>query len=48
MVTPQWSSGCGACIPELTTRRQRGRSQALWTVVMRRLPSQSIRTSREA
>ena len=28
-----------ACIPELTTRRHRGRSQAPWTVVMLRQPS---------
>ena len=39
MMTPRWSSGCGACIPELTTRRHRGRSQAPWTVVMLRQPS---------
>ena len=32
MMTPRRSSGCGACIPELTTRRHRGRSQAPWTV----------------
>ena len=25
MMTPRRSSGCGACIPELTTRRHRGR-----------------------
>ena len=32
MMTPRRrSSGCGACIPELTTRRHRGRSQAPWT-----------------
>ena len=30
MMTPRWSSGCGACIHELTTRRHRGRSQAPW------------------
>ena len=24
MMTPRRSSGCGACIPELTTRRHRG------------------------
>ena len=24
MITPRRSSGCGACIPELTTRRHRG------------------------
>ena len=49
MMTPRRSSGCGACIPELTTRRHRGRSQALpWTIVMLvRKPSQSIHTSRE-
>ena len=34
MMTPRRSSGCGACIPELTTRRDRGRSQAPWTIVM--------------
>ena len=39
MMTPRRSSGCGACIPELTTRRHRGRSQAPWTVVMLRQPS---------
>ena len=39
MKTPRRSSGCGACIPELTTRRHRGRSQAPWTVVMLRQPS---------
>ena len=27
MMTPRRSSGCGACIPELTTRRHRGRSR---------------------
>ena len=45
----QRSSGCGACIPKLTiTRRQCGRSQAPWTIVMIvRKPSQSIHTSRE-
>ena len=32
MMTPRRSSGCGACIPELTPRRPRGRSQAPWTV----------------
>ena len=49
MVTPRRSSGCGACIPELTTRRHRGRSQAPWTIVMQlvRKPSQSIHTSTE-
>ena len=50
MMTPRRSSGCGACIPELTTRRRRhrGRSQAPWTIVMLvRKPSQSIHTSRE-
>ena len=48
MMTPRRSSGCGACIPELTTRRDRGRSQAPWTIVMLvRKPSQSIHTSRE-
>ena len=49
MMTPRRSSGCGACIPELTTRnRHRGRSQAPWTIVMLvRKPSQSIHTSRE-
>ena len=37
-----------ACIPELTTRRYRGRSQAPWTIVMLiRKPSQNIHTSRE-
>ena len=47
MMTPRWSSGWGACIPELTSRR-RGRSQAPWTIVMLvRKPSQSIHTSRE-
>ena len=25
MMNPRRSSGCGACIPELTTRRHRGR-----------------------
>ena len=39
MMTPRRSSRCGACIPELTTRRHRGRSQAPWTVVMLRQPS---------
>ena len=39
MMTPPRSSGCGACIPELTTRRHRGRSQAPRTVVMLRQPS---------
>ena len=39
MMTPRRSSGCGACIPELTTRRHRGRSQAPWTVAMLRQPS---------
>ena len=48
VMTPRRSSGCGACIPELTTRRHRGRSQAPWTVVMFRQPSQSTHTSREA
>ena len=49
MMTPRRSSGCGACIPVLTTRnRHRGRSQAPWTIVMLvRKPSQSIHTSRE-
>ena len=48
MITPRRSSGCSACIPELTTRRHRGRSQAPWTIVMLvRKPSQSIHTSRE-
>ena len=48
MMTPRRSSGCGACIPELTTRRHRGRSQAPWTIVMLvRKPSQSIHTPRE-
>ena len=49
MMTPRRSSGCGACIPELTTRNgHRGRSQAPWTIVMLvRKPSQSIHTSRE-
>ena len=48
MMTPRRSSGWGACIPELTTRRYRGRSQAPWTIVMLvRKPSQSIHTSRE-
>ena len=48
MMTPRRPSGCGACIPELTTRRHRGRSQAPWTIVMLvRKPSQSIHTSRE-
>ena len=48
MMTPRRSSGCGACIPELTTRRHRGRSQAPWTIVMLvRKPSQSIHTSGE-
>ena len=47
MMTPRRSSGCGACIPELTSRR-RGRSQAPWTIVMLvRKPSQSIHNSRE-
>ena len=32
MMTPRRSSGCGACIPELTTR-------APWTAVMLRQPS---------
>ena len=32
MMTPGRSSGCGACIPELTTRRHHGQSQAPWTV----------------
>ena len=45
LMTPLRSSGCGACIPELTTRRHRGRSQAPWTIVMLvRKPSQSIHT----
>ena len=39
MMTPRRSRGCGACIPELTTRRHRGRSPAPWTVVMLRQPS---------
>ena len=43
-MTPRRSCGCGACIPELTTRRHR----APWTVVMLRQPSQSIHTLREA
>ena len=49
MMTPRRSSGCGACIPGLTTRRHRGRSQAPWTIVMLivRKPSQIIHTSRE-
>ena len=48
MMTPRRSSGCGACIPELTIRRHHGRSQAPWTIVMLvRKPSQSIHTSRE-
>ena len=48
MMTPRRSSGCGECIPELTTRRHRGRSQAPWTIVMLvRKPSQSIHTLRE-
>ena len=34
MMTPRRSSGCGACISELTTHRHRGRSQAPWTIVM--------------
>ena len=38
-MTSRRSSGCGACIPEMTTRRHRGRSQAPWTVVMLRQPS---------
>ena len=33
------SSRRGACIPELTTRRHRGRSQAPRTVAMLRQPS---------
>ena len=44
MMTPRRSRGCGACIPELTTRRHRGRSQAPWTVAMLRQPSKSIHT----
>ena len=48
MMTPRRSSGYGACIPELTTRRHRGRSQAPWTVVMLRQPNQSMHTSWEA
>ena len=28
MIIPRRSSGCGSCIPELTTRRHRGRSLA--------------------
>ena len=49
MMTPRRSSGCGACIPELTTLRHHGRSQAPWTIVMLvRKPSQSIHTSTEA
>ena len=32
MMTARRLSGCGACIPVLTTRRHRGRSQAPWTV----------------
>ena len=48
VMTPRRSSGCGACIPDLTTRRHRGRSQAPWTIVMLvRKPSQSMHTSRE-
>ena len=50
MMTPRRSSGCGACIPELTTRRHRGRLQAPWTIVMlvrKPSPSQSIHTSTE-
>ena len=49
IMTPRRSSGCGACIPVLTTRnRHRGRWQAPWTIVMLvRKPSQSIHTSRE-
>ena len=39
MMTPRRSSWCGECIPELTTRRHRGRSQAPWTVVMLGQPS---------
>ena len=39
MMSPRRSSGCSACIPELTTRRHRGRSQAPWTVVMLGQPS---------
>ena len=42
MMTPRRSSGCGACIPELTTRRHRGR-----LLCFVRQPSQSIHTSRE-
>ena len=38
MMTPRRSRGCGACIPELTTRRHSGLSQAPWTVVMLRQP----------
>ena len=39
MMTLRRSSGCSACIPELTTPRHRGRLQAPWTVVMPRQPS---------
>ena len=39
MMTPRRSSGCGACIPELTTRRHGGQSQEPWTVVMLTQPS---------
>ena len=45
MMTPRRSSEYGACIPKLTTRRHRGRSQARWTVVMLRQLSQSIHKS---
>ena len=41
-MAPRRSRGCGACIPELTTRRHRGR------LLCFRQPSQSIHTSREA
>ena len=34
MMTRRRSSGCGACIPELTTRSHRERSQAPWTVAI--------------
>ena len=48
MMTQRRPSGCGAGIPELTTRRHRGRSKAPWTIVILvRKPSQSIHTSRE-
>ena len=49
MMTTRRSSRCGACVPELITRKHRGRSQAPWTIVIMlvRKPSQSIHTSRE-